>query len=385
MIPYDHEAEQIVLAAAATNRQDRDRILARLTADDFHHPDHKAAFTAIVDLHAEGLRVDALAVARKSGTVDAAALLRSLATFPDEAIATVADTAWRRRLIHAGGEIATAAKDTGRDISELAQWSMSLLERAEAPVLEADDLTDVADLAAENHDHDWLVPGLLERGDRMILTGMEGHGKSTALRSWAYALACGRHPFNLTSVRKVRVLLVDLENSRRQLSRAFQSMPSQLVYEGGMAVSCFTAGLDVRSLRDAQRLDALVENHRAELVVIGPLYKAFRTRRGESKNDETAAEEAAFAFDRLRARHGCALWIEAHAPHGDSGDRAGLRPYGASLWLRWPEFGFGLKPIQDSVAGRRMVELKAWRGVRERGREWPERLVEGTVLPWAIA
>lgn len=379
MIPHDPEAELVVLAAVATNRQDRERVFSRLTVDDFHVPAHREAFAAAVEIHEAGSRVDAHALARRS-PLSAQTLMSNLATFPDEAVDTVAGLAWRRRLIAAGAQVVEYARDLAVDADEVARWAGEAVERAQAPSFTPDELIDAAELAREEHSHDWLVPGLLERGDRLILTGMEGHGKSTALRSWGWALASGRHPFTLAPTRRLRVLLVDLENSRAQLSRAFAALPD--LGAQNMAVACFTAGLNVRDLRDAQRLDALVERHRAELLVIGPLYKAFRTRRGESKNDETAAEEAAYAFDRLRARHGCALWIEAHAPHGDSGDRAGLRPYGASLWLRWPEFGFGLKQVAESVAGRRQVELRQWRGSRERNRDWPDRLIEGREMPW---
>jgi replicative DNA helicase len=86
-------------------------------------------------------------------------------------------------------------------------------------------------------------------------------------------------------------------------------------------------------------------------------------------------------FDEIRTEHDCALWIEAHAPHGDKGDRAGWRPRGSTLWEGWPEFGIGMKPIDDQT-----VELVRWRGDRDRNREclWPKQLTEGRSWPWTV-
>ena len=63
--------------------------------------------------------------------------------------------------------------------------------------------------------------------------------------------------------------------------------------------------------------------------------------------------------------------MEAHQPYAAGGRRA-ERPYGASLWSRWPEFGLHL-----AESG----ELRHWRGARDE-REWPGALVRGGEWPW---
>jgi ATPase subunit of ABC transporter with duplicated ATPase domains len=55
-------------------------------------------------------------------------------------------------------------------------------------------------LAEPDPEYDWLIPGLLERGDRVIVTGQEGKGKSTLLRQIGVQVAAGIHPFTLDDI-----------------------------------------------------------------------------------------------------------------------------------------------------------------------------------------
>ena len=62
-----------------------------------------------------------------------------------------------------------------------------------------------------------------------------------------------------------------------------------------------------------------------------------------------------------------------------------MRPAGSSAWLRWPEFGYGLRRAKEDDGGEHpnVVDVVAWRGSREE-RCWPQRLVRGRdgLLPW---
>jgi replicative DNA helicase len=68
--------------------------------------------------------------------------------------------------------------------------------------------------------------------------------------------------------------------------------------------------------------------------------------------------------------------METHAPHGGSFGRD-LRPFGSSVWLRWPEFGIGIHTDPDDD---RNYLLKHWRGPRD-VRPWPSVLCRGAG-PW---
>lgn len=227
-------------------------------------------------------------------------------------------------------------------------------------------------LANEDDAHDWIIPDLLEAGDRLLLTGPEGGGKSTLLRQIAIQAASGIHPFTYDQIEPLRVLLLDLENSVRQVRRALRPLhlASDMAAGDTLHVECIPEGLDLTDHTDVTRLAQLIDSTAAQLVIGGPVYKLV----GGDPTEEGPAKAAAIAIDRLRARYGVAVALETHQPHGSEGKRP-ERPYGASLWKRWPEFGLHL-----SEEGH----LRHWRGDRDQ-REWPAALQRGGTWPWMVA
>jgi len=226
-------------------------------------------------------------------------------------------------------------------------------------------------LADDDDDYDWLVPGLLERGDRVILTGPEGGGKSTLCRQLAVQLSAGIHPFGGPVFLPLRVLLLDLENSVRQTRRALRP----LVAVAGstdltLAPVVRPQGLDLLQQEDITYLSSIIEEINPDIVIGGPLYKLA----GGDPTDEKTARPVALLLDRLRTAHDFALVLEAHSPHASGGGARPKRPYGASLWLRWPEFGIHLD--QDG-------KVSHWRGQRDE-RTWPIQLQRGGAWPWTV-
>lgn len=214
--------------------------------------------------------------------------------------------------------------------------------------------------------YDWLVPGLLERQDRLILTGGEGDGKSTLLRQIAMQLTSGIHPFNGTAfIQPSRVLLFDLENTKRQVHRKLNElMPliDERYSEDRLVIVNQPEGLDFTQ-GDGQLLEAEVSAARPDVLIIGPLYKMV----AGDPNEEGPARIVASWLDKMRVQYGCAVMTEAHTPHGKE-----IRPYGASLWKRWPEFGLHLS--KDGL-------LQHWRGARDE-RDFPAALQRGGSWPW---
>ena len=225
-------------------------------------------------------------------------------------------------------------------------------------------------------EHDWLIPGQLERGDRVLLTGGEGGGKSTLLRQIALASAFGVNSLSTALVPvpfdPFRVLVIDLENSERQLLREVRKALAPIPVDrrdevlGNVFAVSRAEGLVLSDPRDRDGdrgwLWASVEAVKPDLLIIGPVYKMLE---GDS-NEESPSRELVKWLDRLRITFGLTLLIEAHTPHDAK------RPYGWSGWKRWPEFGIHL-----TEAGK----LEHFRGQREE-RSWPEQLRRGRSEEW---
>lgn len=243
-------------------------------------------------------------------------------------------------------------------------------------------LRDLLAVPEEDDAYDWVIPGLFERGDRLMISASEGAGKSTFLRQIAVLGAAGIHPFGFHQIDPIKVLVVDAENSERQWRRAVRPLAEQAAIRGvrdprgHMAVHCVPV-MDLTKPDDEGRIHSWIDEVKPDLLVLGPLYRM--TAKALNTDDDVAPVLA--ALDRLRER-GVAMLIEVHAGHArsTSGERE-LRPRGSSALLGWPEFGLGLRKNKTAEGRHTTYSLVRWRGDRDR-REWPSPLVRGHLWPW---
>lgn len=282
---------------------------------------------------------------------------------------------------------------SGKDVTDHVAAGHSLADLVETYSSEQETKPDLAPdlwefIAVEDEPYDWIVPGLLERGDRLILTGFEGLGKSMLTRQMAVCMAAGIHPFYWEKEQPpARVLYIDCENSERQSRRKFRPLAHASVRyhhrvpDGWLRLIHRPEGIDLTRDEWAQWLMERVTAHKPDVLFVGPFYRLHNA----NMNEELPARKTCAVLDRVRTAADCVLITEAHAGHGEQGLNRSLRPTGSSLLLRWPEFGLGLRPAGTRMeAGRPVdVEVVHWRGGRD-DRNWPGYLTKGheTEWPW---
>ena len=411
--PHDIAAEQAVLGAMMMSAAAAEECRSVLGQEDFYRPAHGVIFAAITALLSAGSlaysgdgpgfvadmvtvkdRLDAAGDLARCG--GAPYLHTLIAAVPAAAngpyyARIVREHAVRRRLLLAGRRILQWATGDGVDAD-----AHGLTERALREVeavrdsglgdgLTVKTVVQFMDVPEGADDYDWVVPGLLERGDRLMLTGVEGGGKSTLMRQFAICAAAGIHPFTHLAIEPRRVMIIDCQDSERQIRRQIGPLLAQArlqrheVAEANLWIEA-RPPMDLALDRDVSWMLRQVATVSPDIVMIGPLCNL--APRALNSDDDAAPVIA--ALNMIRARD-AALILEAHAGHGlGPGGRRDMRPRGSSAFLGWPEFGYGLRWTDDPQgAVKRTVDMTSWRGDRDE-REWPEMLTAGGVWPWRI-
>lgn len=399
--PHDIAAEQAVLGAMLLSAAAAEACRSALSADDFYRPAHGVIFRAVTDLMRDREPVDAVTVkdrleiagdlARCGHALYLHTLIASVPTTANAGYYTriVRDRAVRRRLRVAGRRILQWA-DGDDDAHGLTERSVREVEAVRdsgigdgITVKTVDEFMNVPDGA---DDYDWVVPGLLERGDRLMLTGHEGAGKSTLMRQLSVTIAAGIHPLAHQPIAPRRVLIIDGQDSERQIRRQIRPLLAQARLQG-YPVSETNLWIEARGRmdlaldRDASWLMRQVSAVHPDIVMLGPLCNL--APRALNSDDDAAPVIA--VIDMIRERDACIV-LEAHAGHAlATGGRRDMRPRGSSAFLGWPEFGYGLRWSEDPIAkAARTVDVVSWRGDRDE-RDWPEMLTQGGIWPWKAA
>lgn len=392
---YDRDAEVALLSACLWSKQARQTVRKHLLPGDFYNPEHETIFAAMAQLDRDGKPVDQVtlraALAGRPGrglhelVLEVFTTTHALPESAGEYAAIVRGWALRRRIVETSTRVRQQALNPDQAPERLASEAVTAFTglRDSGTDVTAESLG--ALMAAGDADDDtpeWVIPGLLERGDRLMLTGSEGAGKSALIRQLAIMPSAGLHPFTSAIMPPIKALIVDCENKPAQVRRQTRPLLSWLRDHGtgsqdpSERVLIDTPGrISVTRDRDLSRLHQTIDAWQPDLVVLGPIYRM--SDRALQSDDEAAPFLA--ALDTITAR-GCAVILEAHAGHGKSGtgknEQRDLRPRGSSALLGWPEFGLGLRGIGGGIA-----DLEPWRGGREL-RAWPTRLKRSTGHRW---
>ena len=218
-----------------------------------------------------------------------------------------------------------------------------------------------------------------------MVVAAEGVGKTMLARQVAICAGLGVNPFTFQQMEPIRTLTVDLENPERIIRRTSRNIvgaAKSMGYADKMQAHLFIKpdGLDLLNAHDRILLEQHIEETKPDLLVMGPLYKAFLDP--GTRTSEAVAIEVAKYLDTIRTVYGVALWLEHHAPLGTSMTSRELRPFGSAVWSRWPEFGLALQPDPTHM-GEYVYEVNHFRGARDL-RYWPLQMKRGVKFPFEV-
>lgn len=390
VMAVNRDAEIAVLRAIFQLPVSRRRIATIMTGPDLHWPEHEVIWDAVFQLAQDGeaIAVSSLA-ARVADNRLAIALIPELPSATliqgegETAAQIVHSLATKRRTVMALsgalGEARNPNVNADGFLAKLVNTFTEMRDQGASGEVAAVTVRELLD--TEDEPYDWVIPNLLERGDRFMLTGVEGMGKSVLLRQIAMCAAAGFSPFGGGKFEPVTSLIIDNENSERQIRRGMRGLAAAMKGRGDRDATQHTkvewmGRIDITKDLTLSRIHQTLDAVKPSLVVIGPLY---RLTNGAITTDDEASPILA-ALDTIKAR-GIAILIEAHAGHSNTGagGTRNMRPRGSSALLGWPEFGYGLQPSSERVDE---YVLDRWRGDRDE-RAWPKYLERGGPLPWS--
>jgi hypothetical protein len=274
--------------------------------------------------------------------------------------------------------------EAGRDLDSLLETTPeSEVEKARTGI-------DILDLVMRPKGRfEWVIDNTMAKGERLILIGFEGTGKSTLCRQMAAMVAAGLHPFTGAEMEPRKVLYIDAENHPDQTLDSWSELVGKCArlerpIERGMltVLEEWETERDFCDVAGRAWLEERIYGYQPDLVVMGPLTNLA----SKDLRDDEPVRRIKQAVNAARAICNSAFIMEHHAPLKGSMDKERpLRPYGSSLFLKWPDYGYGLKPTDEEG----VFEWYKNRGPRVRSRMWPERLREGEPntleFPWMEA
>lgn len=399
------EAEQAVITRLFDRYDSIDRAARILTRQDFYDLDLGNLFDACIQLRTQGIddrRIDfgaALSIAgnlRFRHVSDLQTLFQP--GFTQNNVEFYADmvklASTRRTYLATAQTIRDTALEAPR-ASDIITGSSRAVSKALEASSPGEDLGGGLweDLATrERKADDWVVPGYLNRGDRLVITGGEGMGKSVFLRQIAVMTTCGVNFVTGRPIEPKRVLVIDAENDEQSwvegAREAIDTAKSMGLNPGGRLDMVFPGRLNITSHADLARVHRRIQHHKPDLLVIGPLYKL--APKGINNDDDAAP--LITALDSIRDQ-GIAICMETHMGHvkTGAGDRD-VRPRGSAALLGWPEYGKGFAPAPPAIAEHcggdplGILEWIPWRGDRH-WRPWPKYWTRGggkwPFTPWS--
>ena len=282
--------------------------------------------------------------------------------------------------------IALLSRDDLSDTQKLLKAELAIAKSQSTKPIDMGRLVDWSTFIQEsdNDSYDWVIPGLLERGERVIVVAAEGVGKTMLARQVSICVGAGVHPFTFQPIKPMTTLSIDLENPERIIRRTSRSIYGAAAVVGKLShhqshLLIKPQGFDLLRADDRAVFEEHMDKIKPDILIMGPLYKAFIDPGG--RTSEAVAIEIARYLDVIRDVYKCALWLEHHAPLGTSMTSRELRPFGSAVWSRWPEFGVALQP--DPTGLPYHYDVRHFRGARDE-RQWPTIIKRGKRFPFEV-
>ena len=388
-LPHNKEAEESVIAAIISRPDFAAEVAADLSPDDFYSPSYGNVWSVFQTLYNKEGDVNPsilTLVERTNYAIDADKLVDiqiNSTPLSRQTVEIVLRHSASRRLIY---EVNKACGDLMEGIdpyeraAELEKFASQIGVGTGQLEQESLTITQIAERAESIAPT--IIPGICNRDFRTIIVAEEGAGKSVLLRTIAQTTAQGVHPFNHRRIEPKRTLVVDLENPAQAIVDTSLELEMRLANQFGdqydeerFRIWRRPGGINIRRLADRAALQREIAYHRPELVCIGPIYKMYQRKGGESYED--SADEAMAILDDLRTRYEFALFMEHHAAKGKQGEGRDLTPMGSQRWMAWPEIGISLyKDKQDPT----IFDVKRFRGDRLAGINWPDRIARNRMF-----
>lgn len=381
--------EQAALYHAATGHAKK--VLQIATPADFTPGYPQDLATLMMSLLAQGQHIDQMVVMTEAeklrkgmGTWFAVNVSDKWYSEPGYCALKVHEAAQRDRMAVHAARLANAVNNPSTDLSAaLEDFQKGFTDWQRAGHRDVPEALSFDDLMALEEDHQpWVVKGMLRRKEVLMLTGLEGGGKSMLMSQWLLGAACGVNTMSPMPLRHdpARVFVVDVENESTQIRDNMRTVWKSVqphMQEGQKPKIKFSPTKHVNLTKASERNALLREITAAkpDLVYLGSVYQL-----APSPDHDEVFFAVKNTVDAIRDEIGSAFLIEHHAGHDKNGDGTrDSRPYGSSMWRRWPNFGVGLVQYPGD---KNLRLLQRWRGDRSRGRLIPYAVRESATIPW---
>lgn len=326
--PQNLDAEANVLGSLLLDPAAMAKVAPILQPGDFWRTTHRVVYAAAQALHTKGRAVDLALVAGELGEerlarVGGHAFLAQLADQPSSCLLAedyaqqVKDAAVRRRLINAGGAVATAAYETdGETALDQARRLLDTIA-TDAGAAKAPPTFTAAELLAEHFpDARDVVPGIVYEG-LTLLASRPKLGKTWLMLGTAVAVAAGGYALGTVKVDQGDVLYLALEDGKKRLQKRLRQLLGDRPAPARLHLATAFPLLDEGGEAGLERW--LTEHPEARLVVIDTL-KRFRPRERAGASVYNLDYDAVAPLADLAHRFDVAIVVVHHCRKSDAED-----------------------------------------------------------------